>query len=294
MTEVLNLNLDYTRPIKIAEDVYWVGFYDNRAGLHCNPYLIMDGDEAVIIDGGSRPHFPVVLMKILQTGLAPSSINALIYQHYDPDLCGSLPNFEDIISRADLKIISAAENNMFISHYSASSTFVSLQELQYEYTFKSGRKLSFTMTPYSHSGGSFVTLDEKTGILFTSDLFGSYGVRWELFLDLSPDCHSCLDYTKCPRGKNYCPFPDILNFHRRIMTSERALKYSMEQIAALQFNMIAPQHGSVIHKPENILTVAQSLTDLKGVGIDGILGDREYSCLGDLSMLKNRMKDNET
>jgi len=43
------------------------------------------------------------------------------YQHYDPDLCGSIPNFEGIIKRKDLKIISASENLIFIRHYSVSS-----------------------------------------------------------------------------------------------------------------------------------------------------------------------------
>ncbi|MBU0972000.1 MAG: MBL fold metallo-hydrolase, partial [Proteobacteria bacterium] len=102
----LNRGLDYSRAIEIAQGVFWVGYSDTLSGLHCNPYIIIDNDEAVVIDGGSRPDFPTVMMKILQTGIDPSRIKALIYQHYDPDLCGSIPNYEDIISRADLKIIS--------------------------------------------------------------------------------------------------------------------------------------------------------------------------------------------
>lgn len=82
--------LDYEKVIPIADDIYWVGFYDKPSGLHCNPYLIIDGEEAVVIDGGSRPDFPTVMMKILQTGIEPSSITAMIYQHYDPDLVGSI------------------------------------------------------------------------------------------------------------------------------------------------------------------------------------------------------------
>lgn len=51
-----NEDLDYLQPIQIADGIYWIGFYDDNAGLHCNPYLIVEGDEAVIIDGGSRDH----------------------------------------------------------------------------------------------------------------------------------------------------------------------------------------------------------------------------------------------
>ena len=60
-------------------------------------------------------------MKILQTGIDLRTIRALIYQHYDPDLCGSLPNLEDLIDSPDLMIISQKENIMFIRHYSARS-----------------------------------------------------------------------------------------------------------------------------------------------------------------------------
>ena len=52
---ISNLNLNYDRVIQIAEGTYWIGFCDIEAGLHCNPYLIIDGEEAVVIDGGSRP-----------------------------------------------------------------------------------------------------------------------------------------------------------------------------------------------------------------------------------------------
>lgn len=268
-----NLNLNYERPIKIADEIYWIGFYDKVSGLHCNPYLIIDGDEAVVIDSGSRPDFPTVMMKIMETGISPSSIKALIYQHYDPDLCGSIPNFEDIINNKDLLIISDKENIPFINHYFVSSPIISINKTDFSYSFNSGRKLQFIKTPYSHSAGSFVTFDEKTSVLFSSDLFGSYSVEWDLFLELGPECKDCEDYQKCPEGKSYCPLPDILKFHQRIMTSEKALKYAIDKIVKIPFKIIAPQHGSVIVELEDIKLVCDRLTSLKGVGIDGILGE---------------------
>ena len=66
-------SIDYENPVEIAEEIYWVGFYDAQSGLHCNPYLIIDNDEAIVIDGGSRPDFATVMMKILQTGLRSES-----------------------------------------------------------------------------------------------------------------------------------------------------------------------------------------------------------------------------
>ena len=266
---------DYDCPVEIAPGIFWVGFYDAPSGLHCNPYLIVDEDEAVVIDGGSRPDFATVMLKILQTGISPQHIKALIYQHYDPDLCGSAPNFEDAIRHKDLRIISAAENMMFIRHYSVSSPMVSLSKLKFEYTFSSGRKLQFIKTPYSHSAGSFMTFDPQTGVLFTSDLFGSYGVKWELFLHLAAECIECKNLSQCPRKLPNCPVNDILNFHRKIMTSTTALKHSLEQVAKIPFEILAPQHGSIIDDEDILQYVFKLLASLKDVGIDGTI-DESY------------------
>ena len=272
MPESKRIDYEYENPIEIAEGIYWVGFYDAQSGLHCNPYLIIDNDEVVVIDGGSRPDFATVMMKILQAGVAPQQIKALIYQHYDPDLCGSIPNFEDIIKRNDLKILSASENLMFIRHYSMSSPLVPLSKVNFQFEFASGRRLEFIMTPYSHSAGSFVTFDSKTNVLFSSDLFGSYGLDWELYLHLAPECVECKNLLRCPMKLPDCPVNGILHFHRKIMPSTMALRYSLEQIGKIPFEIIAPQHGSVIKDKEIIRYVFECLSSLEEVGIDGIIG----------------------
>ena len=267
------VNIDYENPVEIAEEIYWVGFYDAQSGLHCNPYLIVDNEEAIVIDGGSRPDFATVMMKILQTGLEPHQINALLYQHYDPDLCGSIPNFEDIIESSSLRIISDASSLMFIRHYSAASQMVSIEDVNYHYKFSSGRTLQFIKTPYSHSSGSFVTFDQKSGILFTSDIFGSYGTVWELFLKLRPQCIDCVSLTKCPSNRENCPINDILNFHKIIMPSRKALKYALKKMLAVPFTAIAPQHGSIIPDRNIMRYIFEQLISQKEVGIDRIIED---------------------
>lgn len=278
MSDIINQNLDYSRPIKLAEDVYWVGFADLPAGLHCNPYLIVDEGEAVLIDGGSRPDFAEVMMKIMQTGIEPASISTLIYHHYDPDLCGSIPNLEDIILRDDLRIVSHRENNIFIGYYGTRSRLMCVESMGYDLKLKSGRVLKFFRTPYAHSPGSFITLDTKTGILFSSDIFGSYGPKkeWDLFMELPELCHSCkekhdmkTDFS-CATINAFCPLPGILNFHRRIMTSNHALQYALKQVSKAIPSIIAPQHGSVLHKDVDIRTIMDRLLELDDIGMDSV------------------------
>jgi len=265
--------VDYERAVEIAKGVFWVGFYDSQSGLHCNPYLIVDRDEAVVIDGGSRPDFPTVMMKILQTGIFPDQIRALVYQHYDPDLCGSLPNFEDIIGRQDLQILSAAANNMFIRHYAAQSKLLALENTGSQLTFSSGRTLQFIKTPYAHAQGSLVTFDAASGILFSSDLFGSYGTEWSLFFDMEPVCLECQDISDCRRQSVKCPMRDILKFHQKLMPSEKALHHALKKLLAVPFTILAPQHGSIITDRRIIQKVFELLADLQGVGIDALVQD---------------------
>ncbi|MEO5367068.1 MAG: MBL fold metallo-hydrolase [Magnetococcus sp. WYHC-3] len=269
-------------PVQLAPGVYWVGYVDTHAGFHCNPYLIVDGDEAVLIDGGSRPDFSTVMRKILQTGVAPESISTLIYQHYDPDLCGSIPNFIDIIDRPGLRILSKHENNPFIRHYSLRVDPSCIDELGRTLVFGKGRRLRFIPTPYAHAPGSFMTLDERTGVLFTSDLLGAFGLsgKWQLIQQLSAECASCTSVTPddphvdCDAAGYPCPWTGLCHFHRMVMPSNAALRLALDRIADVDPAMVAPQHGSVLNRRGDIAEVIQRLRFLDDVGIDGILRGR--------------------
>lgn len=261
------MELDYNQPIEIAGGIFWVGLSEGPSGLHCNPYLIVDNNEAVLIDGGSRPDFPTVMMKILKAGVSPDKIKCLIYSHYDPDICGSIPNLEGIIDSPNLKIISNEENHLFISHYATNTNFISLKELNFEFSFSSGRRLKFLQTPYAHAQGSFVTYDHATQTLFSSDLFGSYSRKWALYLKLTPRCRTCVQAKICAQTSEPCPLYDIFSFHQNVMPSCKALRYAMKQIEQLEFERIAPQHGSILDKETGKL-VLQRLHSLDMVGID--------------------------
>jgi flavorubredoxin len=237
----------YDRPIEIADNIYWVGFHDELSNLHCNPYLIIAGDRAVLIDAGSRPDFSVVMMKILQTGIAPQQISALIYHHIDPDLCGSMANMVDICANPELVVLSAPENNIFLSYYlekNKRALLRSIDEYGGEFHF-GGRRLQFFKTPFAHNTGSIVTYDGQTKTVFSSDLFGSFSSHWDLFTELEDDCYVCEDYSNCIKKKKYCPLPDIIAFHKSVIPSEKSLRYAMDVLNKLDLEIIAPQHGRI-------------------------------------------------
>jgi flavorubredoxin len=277
-TSIINQNLDYDRPIKLADGVFWVGFNDAKSGLQCNPYLIVDGSEAILIDGGSRPDFSTIMRKVLQAGVAPGQITHLIYQHYDPDLCGSIPNLEQIIDRPDLKLISKKENNPFIRHYSVRSKILCIDDLQHKLTMQSGRTLRFFSTPYAHSAGSFITHDVTSGILFTSDLFGSVGTasKWNLFAEIDNRCGTCTaswpnPFDDCTETGKPCMWSGLQMFHSQIMPSNASVRHAMTVIKSIGASMFAPQHGSILYRQEDMQGALDRIFEMKDIGIDGIL-----------------------
>lgn len=260
----------HDEPVALGSGVHWVGYNDPSRNLHCNPYLIVEGDEAVVIDSGSRADFQHVFLKILQTGIEPSMINRLIYHHYDPDLCAGIPVLEEVVDNDDLKIISHKENNVFIRYYMVSSPLLCITTMDYSWSFKTGRTLRFYTTPYAHAPGSFMTYDELSGTLFTSDLFGSYNVDWTLFAGFHENCDIHKGARECGTFSNEkCQLYGLVDLHRRLMPSNRALKHALDVVEEIEPGMICPQHGSIIDKKADMRMVIKTLRN-HDAGIDSI------------------------
>lgn len=238
--------LDYDSPIAITDDIYWIGFCDHAAQMHCNPYLLIDGDEAVLIDPGSVPEFPVIMRKIIDL-INPEKISLVIAAHQDPDVCANLPIVEDLIDRPDLKIAGHSNTIRLIKHLGLASSFYVVDEHDYRYTLKSGRVLTFHPTLYLHAPGAIATYDMQSKSLFSSDLFGAVDDDWRLF-----------DSVKFPH--------DMDSFHQAYMPCNHVLRFGLKHIEHLDIARILPQHGSVI-EGDNVKKAFEHLKRLK-CGID--------------------------
>lgn len=246
----MHLKIDYDNPIAATREIYWVGFYDETAHLHCNPYLLIDEDDIVFIDPGSIPHFPTIMRKVMDI-VNPEDITYVVAQHQDPDVCGNLAVVEDVINRNDLKIVAHSNCVRLIRHLGLRSEFYATDEHDDKLILKSGRELQFIHTPYLHSPGAIVTYDVKTQSLFSSDIFAAIYQDWSLFAS----------------GDFLTPME---SFHQKYMPSNHILKHCMEKFEKMELERILPQHGSILENG-NIIKAINHLKQLP-CGIDLIDG----------------------
>lgn len=242
--------IDYNNSVPVTREIYWVGFYDEEAHLHCNPYLLIDNQDVVLFDPGSIPHFPIVMRKVIDL-VNPADISLVVCSHQDPDVCGNLAVLEDVIGRPDLKIAAHSNTVRLIRHYGVKSDFYAVDEHDYQITLASGRILEFLFTPYLHSPGAIVTYDRASKSLFSGDIFGAVSLDWTLFADQNSQ-------------------PAIDTFHQLYMPSNQLLKQGMTQIEQFDMERILPQHGSILEGEQ----ISKTIAHLKSLpcGIDLLEG----------------------
>lgn len=242
----MNTNYNTNKPVEIADNIFWVGIKDQANGLHCNPYLIIDGSEGVLIDPGSPLDFEQVLANV--TSLIPlEKIKYIILQHQDPDLCASTPLFEQQGFQGEIATHWRTSN--MIKYYGITSPFYIVNQNEFKLTFGNNRTLIFHPTPYLHFPGAITTYDPLSKLLFSSDLFGAFSNSWHLFADeIDTD-----------NRENY--LESMKTFHEHYMPSNDIIRPVMEKFLKMDITLIAPQHGSIIRK--NLTKHITTLRDLE-------------------------------
>ena len=238
----------------MGKGLYWIGFHEEGIGFQCNPYVLVDGEEAIVFDPGNTLDYPKVASKLFSI-VDPAQISCIVLHHQDPDFCSSGPLLEETITNKDLKIATHSFSSLFTRYYGFKHKFYLVDRNRYIFTFKSGNVLEFIHTPFCHSPGAFATYYEKEGLLFSSDIFGSISSRWEFFA-----------------GKNYTE--QMKAFHLGYMASKRHLNMVMEKFEKLNIKIILPQHGSII-KGDMISRCIKFLKELP-CGIDALDKEEAY------------------
>jgi len=237
---------DYEKPIKIGQNIWWVGYVIPDDPFQCHVYLIENGNESILIDPGSKITWNVTRKKILEI-IPLENIKYIIAHHQDPDIVSCLDELFKEIGVKDRYILTHWRTQGLLKHYNWGIEFIDIEDKNWEFKIKD-RKLEFIFTPYMHFPGAFCTYDVKTKTLFSSDIFGAFTPKFSL-------------YAKNP--KEY--FEQMKPFHTHYMPNKIIVNHGLDEITKKDIDLIAPQHGSIIKK-EMITYIINSLRELD-VGI---------------------------
>jgi serine phosphatase RsbU (regulator of sigma subunit) len=223
----MNEIIDLSKPVEIAENIFWVGSIDENDPFKCHPYLLIDNDEAILFDIGTLENQDKIFEKV-RSLIDIGNVTHIVLHHQDPDLCAGVTEWEWLIGR-EVKVVTHTRTTFLLKHYGIKSPYYCVDDHDFTLKLRSGRELQFVFTPYLHFPGAIATYDSKTKTLFSSDIFGGVSDKWSFYAD-----------------ETY--FEQIKGFHEAYMPSKEILVYGLRQFEKLDIETIAPQHGSIIKR----------------------------------------------
>ena len=167
--------------VKLAENIYFLGFNDRRTalfeniwpiphGVSYNSYLIVD-EKVVLIDTVERQFIDDYLDHVEEI-IGDRPVDYLVINHMEPDHSGALKalvtKYPDVILVGNKKTFGFVESFYFKP--------VNILEVKDDDTLDLGSmKLQFRTIPMVHWPETMVTYELTNKILFSGDAFGSYG-----------------------------------------------------------------------------------------------------------------------
>jgi flavorubredoxin len=258
------------KPVKIFENIFWIGYYYQKYNINNNTYLIKDGEESIIIDPDESNNPDEIIQKLKSIDIEPNSVKAFVFHNFFDDTYRRIESYRKFFQNKELKFITQKRNHNRASLYDISDSITDVEKCYFKYTFSSERELQFIRTPYSPYPDSFVTYDETSSILFSGEMFCSkVDESFNLLLTYPDECDTCSANNGCNLNRIHCDIFHMINHHVKMISSENALKDTMNNLTSFRLDMIAPKQGGILFKEKDIRIVINTLRNLKGVGIDG-------------------------
>ena len=235
------MKVDLGKPVEIADGVFWVGGYLQGDIFQCHTYLVVGSDGAVLIDPGSLLTYEETLRKIKYL-VDLSSIKYIVCHHQDPDITASLPRLLEEFtasSSLELYLVTHWRTYFLLKHLALPVSYYLVDQHDFRLEF-GDRSFRFLLTPYMHYPGNIVTYEERSRVLFSSDIFGGWMEEWDLFADET--------------------YPEKMRaYHEVYMPCREVVLYTLERLKRLDIEVIAPQHGSIIRGRDLIKRAMEAL-----------------------------------
>lgn len=202
-------------------------------GTSYNSYLVRGSEKTALIDTVDPDFFEVFLSKL--KSLEIKKIDYIVLLHTEQDHSGSV--VELLKYYPDAKLVATANVIKLIKthlHISADIFDVAEEGVVLDL---GDHSLAFHKIPFAHWPDNTMAYDSKSGILFSSDLFGSHYSSERVF---ATDSHEIKDAARAYYAEIMMPF------------STQVRKYT-EKVISIAPRMIASAHGPVWNDPSQIL-----------------------------------------
>lgn len=195
--------------------------------IDTNEYLVINQDKALLTDPGGVEIFAAVFSAISQE-IDPNQIETLFASHQDPDIISSLALWLEF--NPALHCYLSRLWHTFVPHFGGTDqTFIALPD-QGETLYLGNLALQAMPAHFLHSAGNFHLYDPKAKILFSGDVGAA----------MLPPEQNALFVTDFDRH-----IAHAAGFHRRWMGAADAKRDWCERAAAMQIDMLCPQHGAI-------------------------------------------------
>lgn len=236
-------------PIKIKDNLYWVGAidwnvrnfhgYTTIRGTTYNSYLLID-DKIVLFDT-VKHGFEQELLSRISKVINPEKINYLIINHIEPDHAGAFPYIIQEIKPE--KIFITKNGKIGLEAYIHKINFP-FEEVKTGFEMKIGnRTIKFIETPMIHWPDSMISYIPEDKVLISQDAFGAHYATSKRFNDEVDYCILMQE-----SAKYYANI--ILPYSPRVQNLLKTIKDLKLELA-----FICPDHGVIWRKNiEEIIT----------------------------------------
>lgn len=231
-----------TEPIKIQENLYYLGVNDRQTGYFENmwplPYgvaynsYLLTGEKTCLMDTvkvSKSDEFVDSVKSILKD----RKLDYLVIHHIEPDHSGSIPQILDLYP--DLKIVGNKKTRSMLNDYFEIDSDHFIEVGEGDELDLGDRKLTFYLTAMVHWPESMVSYDAENKILFSQDIFGGFGTNDGAIFDDE------LDYeVRRTEFRRY--YTNIVGKY-----SQMAVR-AIDKLSSLEIETICPVHGCIWRK----------------------------------------------
>ncbi len=195
--------------------------------IDTNEYLIVNSNQALMLDAGGSEIFPVVLSEVTQL-IDVKNITGYLCSHQDPDIMSALPLWMSLTPNATIYVSWLWEK--FIAHFGNGyvNNFKNIPDAGMSIQLGT-QELQLVPAHYCHSSGNFNLFDPKAKILFSGDLGSALLPQGHPLFVEDFDAH----------------IQFMEGFHRRWMPSNEAKNRWVRRVRKLDVEMLCPQHGAI-------------------------------------------------